>query len=123
MDQPTMLEVKQGATYKRSCRYTDGTDPIPLTGYSGRGTIYNNAKDLVAVGEFTVVITDELAGEFYIAIPASVSRAIDCPGAGYDKPAEFYYQIELYTTAALPEDVDVKWMLFGKLKIYPGKST
>jgi len=119
MDQPTMLEVKQGATYKRSCRYTDGTYPIPLTGYSGRGTIYNNAKDLVAVGEFTVTITDAAAGEFDIILPATVSRAIDCPGAGYDKPAEFYYQIELYTAA----DADVKWMLFGKLKIYPGKST
>ncbi len=118
MDKPTPIEIKQGATFRLPCEYTDGTNPIDLTGYTGRGSIRANASDVTAIAEFDVDITDPTLGLVEVSLPATVSAAIVLPGAGYDKPSVFYYDVELFTAA----DADVIWLIFGKATIYPGQT-
>jgi len=110
------IYIEQGATFTMDATYTtDGTTPIPLTGYSGRGQIRASAVDTTVLASFTITIPNPANGVVHCVIDADDTALIPTTGTNYAKLSNYYYDIELYTTA----DADVIRLLNGKVSVSP----
>ena len=106
--------IEQGSTFAFEITLTsDGTHPIVLTDYLGRGMIRHHAADLEPMASFTVTILDALTGKIGIYLSAEDSSAIPLKGYGYDERTVFYYDIEIY------KDDEVIRVLNGQAQISP----
>lgn len=109
------ITIEQGARFVLEATYTsDGTTPINLTGYSGRGQVRATATS-APVASFTVTIPTPATGVVRAVIEADDTAAIPTDGANYSKTKVYYYDIELYTT----DDADVIRLLNGKATVSP----
>jgi len=110
------IEVDQGATYTLETIYKDSTGAlIPLTGYSGRGSVKVSAQDAAEVFALTVAI-DTAESKVTISVPAAVSEAVTLTGKDYTEKTRFLYDVELFTAA----DADVIRYVQGPLIMSPG---
>ena len=109
------ITIEQGARFTMEATYTtDGTTPIDLTGYYGRGQI-KATTDAGAVARFTVTIPTPANGVVRCVIEADDTAIIPATGANYSKTSVYYYDIELFTVG----DADVIRLLNGKANVSP----
>ena len=108
--------IEKGARFVMDATYTsNGTTPIDLTGYSGRGQIKASALDTTAIVDFTITIPTPANGVVRCVIEADDTASIPSTGTNYAKLSTYYYDIELYTA----NDADVKRLLNGRVTVSP----
>ena len=91
------ITIEQGSTFAMEVVLTsDGTLPINLDGYLGRGQIRHKSSDTTPVAAFVVQIIDPAAGKIGISLSAAASTAIPLRGHGYSEKTEFFYDVEIY---------------------------
>jgi hypothetical protein len=110
------IAIEQGATFSLVATLTsDGTTPVDLTGYTGRGKIKTAAYDSTAVATFAITIPSPATGAVNIVLTPTQTAAIEATGAGYSDVTNYYYDVELYTAA----DADVIRLLNGSVTVSP----
>jgi hypothetical protein len=110
------ITIEKGARFVMDATYTsNGTTPIDLTGYSGRGQVKASALDATPIASFVVTIPTPANGVVRCVIEADDTELIPTTGTNYAKLTQYYYDIELYTTA----DADVIRLLNGKASVSP----
>jgi hypothetical protein len=91
------IVIEQGATFTMSATLTsDGTTPVDLTGFQGRGQVRAKSTDVASLAAFTVTVSDPVNGVVDIELPDTESSKIPVKGASYKDMATMYYDIELY---------------------------
>jgi hypothetical protein len=89
--------IEQGATFIMNVTFTtNGTIPVDITGYAGRGYLKSKASSTTNLAEFDVDITDPTEGVIAITMDADTTRALPTKGASYAELTNAVYDIELY---------------------------
>lgn len=109
------IKVEQGVNRSFAGQYMepDGTTPVDLTNYQGRGALKLEKFDCKTLGNFVVTITNPIEGRFEVELPATALSGKLLRSRRSDGLVQAYYDIELYT----PLDSDVIRILEGTVLI------
>jgi len=98
--------IEQGATFNKTMILKDGSGTvIDVSEWTGRGQIRKTYRSQETIASFTVDMTYASVGKVSFSLTAEQTAAITAGESETDPRSKYVYDVELYRTVLLVEQV------------------
>jgi hypothetical protein len=110
------LSIDQGATFRRTCTWTNSDTGLPINIASATvsGMIRKNFSDTAALVSFTCAVIDGANGVFTFSLTPVQTAALPATGKAFGNNEVYHYDIEI-----LLVDTTITRVLQGNVTVNP----